>query len=141
MSNELLAKAQTIIEQQEEQAAYLKERYNIPDDKTLAFLLEYIKTRNGVTAYRNVYGKKIASNVASSSASRKLKTVNISISEMLELLGHGKIEIAEALKELRKQSPDKYLTHLEKLHQLDIQKIEHSGEIIISEPDLCQRGE
>lgn len=139
--DDLLSKAQTIIDQQEDQATWLKERYNIPDDKTLAFLLEYIKTRNGVTAYRNVYGKKIAANVASASASRKLKTVNISISEMLELLGHGKMSITDALTKLKKENIDKYLTHLEKLHQLDIQKIEHSGSITISEPGLCQKEE
>lgn len=127
----LLEKAQTIIEQHEEQAKWLERDYNISDKKHLAFLLEYIKTRNPVTAYRNVYGKKMATSVAAASASRLLKTVKFSIIDILNVTGHGVEAASKALDELRKTSPDKYLTHLEKLHQLDIQRVEHTGNITI----------
>lgn len=129
--DELLSKAQTIIEQHGEQAQWLREEYNIKDEKQLAFVLEYIKTRKVAESYKSVYGQKMNTNVAAASASRVLRKVKFSIIDILNLTGHGQESITEALNKLKKESADKYLNHMEKLHKLDIQRVEHSGQLTI----------
>ena len=125
-SEDVLVHATDAVEQSEQQQ-YISKLYKITNPQHIEFIIMYIKTRNPVTAYRHVYGKKMSVAVAASGASRLLRTVKVGVKDILDFVGHNEMSIAESLTKLKHQSPDKYLTHMEKLLQLDVQKVEHSG--------------
>jgi hypothetical protein len=96
----------------------------ITTPKEMLFFEEYI--RNGFIAYKayqKVYGSK-NTNIASTLANRLLKKVTFV--DLLSLSGHGLDSMYEALTEVKKKQPAKYVEFQNKYRNLDTTNINHN---------------
>lgn len=109
----------------------LKEQNANVTKKELDFYIEFMMTGKAYSSYKKVFDENMSRATAAVLANRLLKKVRISFVDYLDFAGHGPDKIAEALDKLFEKDPDKYLTHITKLKQLDVQKIQHSGSIEI----------
>ena len=102
---------------------------DIKDKKHIDFYVEFMMTGNAYKSYQKIYSPEMSMGVAATLAGRLLKKVELNFTEFLDIAGHTDDKIAEALDELFEKDVDKYLKHITKLKQLEIQKVEHSGSI------------
>lgn len=107
----------------------LKEEFENITKKELDFYLEFIMTGKAYRSYQNAYDPEMGRATAAVLANRLLKKVKINFVDFLDYAGHGPDKISEALDALYEKDKDQYLKHITKLKQLDVQKIEHSGQI------------
>ena len=107
---------------------WLKNKYGISVRRELDFIVEYAKTGNATDSYVKTF-ETTNRNSASVLSLTLLKKYNVSFIDALDYAGHGSDSISKALDTLAAKDPDKYLKHITKLKQLDIQKIELDGNL------------
>ena len=103
---------------------WLIEKYNMSNKKHIDFIIDYLNTQNGTKSYKKVYTGCTSDGAARVGAYRILKEYKVSLTDFLDLAGHDKLKIVEALDALFIVDPDKYLSHIEKLKKLDAQRLD-----------------
>jgi hypothetical protein len=109
---------------------YIKERW--PDIKLWEkrFIIELMKGGKPLyKCYQDALGNGVKESSAKNGATRILKKLNIPFSELLDYTGHGEDTMIEALDDMREEDVDKYLKHITKLKQLEVQHVELNGSI------------
>ena len=109
----------------------LKSENQVLTKREIDFYIEFIKTGKIYKSYQKAFGEDISYQVAAVLGNRLLKKVKVDFLEFLEVSGHGPDKITEALDALFEKDKDAYLKHVTRLKQLDVQRIEHSGQIDI----------
>jgi hypothetical protein len=109
----------------------LKEEFSNLTKRELDFYIEFIITGRAYSSYQKAFDPEMNRNTASTLANRLLHKVKINFVDFLEYAGHGPDRISEALDTLFDKDKDQYLKHITKLKQLDVQKVEHSGQIML----------
>lgn len=110
---------------------HYKEEFNGLTENEIEFYINFIITGKKYKSYQNAFNKNMTRGVAAVLANRLLKKIKISFVDYLDIAGHDNEKIKEALDSLFKSNKDKYLNHIIKFKQLDVQKIEHSGSLTI----------
>jgi hypothetical protein len=130
--DELKKKAQEAVDDKiynKDIKAYIKERWSDLKPKEVHFLMYLMKGYPGWKSYMMAQGTETSIEAAKVQAYRWTRKLDVSFDELLEFSGHGTDQIAEALTNLKAKDEDAYLRHIIKLKKLDVQKIEHSGQI------------
>lgn len=100
--------------------------------KQARFFLFFLNTGSMSHSYQKAFGRPdMPSNQAAMMAGRILKKINFDLVTFLEFMGHNDTKLSSALDTLYNKDPDKYLSHIEKIRQLDNRKLELSGSISI----------
>lgn len=117
-----------IPEKKEELLAFLEE-CGITAPNEVAFFVEYINNgMNACRAYSKVYANP---NLKSSSVLGNRILSKVNIGALLDITGHGMNTFIDTLERLRKDEPVDYAKLQTKLRKLDVQRIEHGGEMIV----------